>query len=88
LRARLGVSHWLLFVPSERRFSSARTVGRLFALCAGLAGYRAPWHRARMRLRNTHVPIRCLATVLANPSLHLTGYSGLRPLPPAGELQR
>jgi len=23
-----------------------------------------------------------------NPSLHLTGYSGLRPLPPAGELQR
>jgi len=24
----------------------------------------------------------------SNPSLHLTGYSGLRPLPPAGELQR
>jgi hypothetical protein len=23
-----------------------------------------------------------------NPSLHLTGYSGLRPLPPAGELKR
>ncbi len=26
--------------------------------------------------------------MVANPSLHLTGYSGLRPLPPAGELQR
>lgn len=27
-----------------------------------------------------------LFTAVANPSLHLTGYSGLRPLPPAGEL--
>jgi len=24
----------------------------------------------------------------SNPSLHLTGCSGLRPLPPAGDLQR
>jgi len=31
---------------------------------------------------------RVVQSVLPNPSLHLTGYSGLRPPPPAGELQR
>jgi len=33
-------------------------------------------------------PATAAPSVLPNPSLHLTGYSGLRPLPPAGELQR
>ncbi len=33
-------------------------------------------------------PQRMAAMPGSNPSLHLTGYSGLRPPPPAGELQR
>lgn len=32
--------------------------------------------------------LRQRADYSANPSLHLTRYSGLRPLPRAGELQR
>jgi len=31
---------------------------------------------------------RCQRTVPPNPSLHPTCYSGLRPLPQAGELKR
>jgi len=87
-RTRLGVSPSLLLVLSACRFSNARAVSQLLSACAGLAGSRAPWHRAHVHLRNIPLPIQCPATVLANPSLHLTGYSGLRPLPPAGELQR
>jgi len=41
------------------------------------------------RVRRRHPRhLKSRPKVRSNPSLHLTGYSGLRPLPAAGELQR
>jgi len=47
-----------------------------------------PAYRQRTVVIPSVVRHAAMRSARPNPSLHLTGYSGLRPLPPAGELQR
>jgi hypothetical protein len=71
--------------------SNERCVGRWRRAIVGANGCVGLSQRVRQSLRmSTRTELRAasVARPRANPSLHPTCYSGLRPLPQAGELKR